>query len=222
MAFTHVGSFFAPLAPVNRLFDPKAIYDQYAGRFLVVALERQDPPSNTSRILLAVSDDSDPNGSWYFHAINSKININGNDTWADYPGFAVDEEAVYITNNMFTFVTREFAGSLLWIVDKQPFYSGGAASVAVYDPSGAVGGGLAATTMQPAHIFGSAPAGVGTWLVRNGFLAVIPSKNFSASSVSMTLWGRRLSRMLMYPWVISKTLQLHCRMRRRAAPAITS
>ncbi len=166
---THVGSFFAPLAPVNRLFVPKAIYDQYAGRFLVVALERQDPPSNTSRILLAVSDDSNPNGSWYYHAINSKININGNDSWADYPGFAVDEEAVYITNNMFTFVTREFAGSLLWIVDKQPFYSGGAASVAVYDPTGAVGGGLAATTMQPAHIFGSAPAGVGTWLVRTGF-----------------------------------------------------
>ena len=92
-----VGSFFAPLAPVNALFDPKVIYDQHAGRFVVVALERQDitrgDPVDTSRILLAVSDDSDPNGTWFFHAINSKINLGGLDRWADYPGFSVDEEA---------------------------------------------------------------------------------------------------------------------------------
>ncbi len=174
---THVGSFFEPLVPVNRLYDPKAIYDQHAGRFLVVALERQDDglgdPVDSSRILLAVSDDSDPNGTWYYHAINSNITISGDPTWADYPGFSIDEEAVYITNNMFTYAdifgSRYYRGTLLWIVAKQPFYSGGAASVTVHDPSGAVGGGLAATTTQPAHIFGNAPAGVGTWLLRTGF-----------------------------------------------------
>lgn len=100
---TAVGSFFEPLAPVNALFDPKVIYDQHAGRFVVVALERQDvtegDPADTSRILLAVSDDSDPNGTWYFHAINSRINLGGLDRWADYPGFSVDEEAVYINGD---------------------------------------------------------------------------------------------------------------------------
>ena len=176
---TAAGSFFASLAPVNALFDPKVIYDQYAGRFIVVALERQDvtngDPADTSRILLAVSDDSDPNGAWFFHAINSKINIGGQERWADYPGISVDEEVVYVTNNMFTFSSggSAFGRSLLWILDKGlgngGFYDGGAPGVAVYDAYAAVAQTSIANTTQPAHVFG--PGGIpgvgnpGTFLV---------------------------------------------------------
>ena len=155
------GSFFESLNPANLLFDPKTIYDQQAGRFLVVALERVLPPGSTSRILLAVSDDSDPNGTWYFHAINSAVSIGGA-TWADYPGFAIDEDAVYITTNQFSFGGNIYQGSRLWIVNKTPFYSGGAASVTVHDPDTAAGG--YGGTMQPAHVFGAAPGSIGTWL----------------------------------------------------------
>ncbi|MEA2080958.1 MAG: hypothetical protein U9P00_14105 [Pseudomonadota bacterium] len=150
---------------LNTLFDPKVIYDQHAGRFVVVALERQDvtngDPADTSRILLAVSDDSDPNGTWFFHAINSKTNLGGLDRWADYPGFSVDEEAVYIANNMFAFGLGGFGfgGSLLWIVDKGlgsgGFYDGGATGVAVYNAYAATGQSGVATTTQPAHVFGA-------------------------------------------------------------------
>ena len=173
---TAVGSFFEPLAPANALFDPKVIYDQHAGRFVVVALERQDvtngDPADTSRILLAVSDDSDPNGTWFFHAINSNINLGGVDRWADYPGFSVDEEAVYITNNMFAFGGGGFGGSLLWIVDKGlgsgGFYDGGATGVGVYNAWAAVG--QSPNTTQPAHVFGTGgipgAGNPGTFLVR--------------------------------------------------------
>ena len=170
-----VGSFFEPLSPVNGTFDPKVIYDQLAGRFLVVTLERTDnnngsttgDAADTSRILLAVSDDSDPNGTWRYMSIDSKINMAGIDRWADYPGFAVDEEAVYITNNMFGFGGGSFGGVRLWIVPK------GAGSGGVYDADGGTftvhdpyaGGGIATTT-QPAHIYGTAPGGAtGTFLV---------------------------------------------------------
>ena len=161
---TSLDSFFAPLIPVNFLFDPKVIYDQHAGRFVVVALERQDvtrgDPVDTSRILLAVSDDTDPNGTWYFHAINSMVNLGGLDRWADYPGFSVDEEAVYITNNMFAFGLggSGYGGSLLWIVDKGlgsgGFYDGGATGVAVYDAVD-LSGAATGTQFQPAHVFGA-------------------------------------------------------------------
>ncbi|MFQ5583345.1 MAG: hypothetical protein ACE5GL_02780, partial [Calditrichia bacterium] len=100
-----LSSFFAPLTPLTNTFDPKVIYDQYEGRFVVVTLEVTDmangDPANTSRILVAVSDDNDPNGTWYFHSENSMLNffnpnLGGNfDHWADYPGFAVDNQAVY-------------------------------------------------------------------------------------------------------------------------------
>ena len=175
-ATTVVGSFFESLSPLTGSFDPKVIYDQYAGRFVVVALEQTDVSTggsaNTSRIFVAVSATSDPGGTWYFVAINSMLNISGADRWADYPGLAVDDKAVYVTANMFGFgASGTYGGARLWIVDKGlagGFYGGGTALVNLYDPPGA--SGATATTMQPTHMFGTVPTGMGTFLARySGF-----------------------------------------------------
>ena len=175
-----LASFFTSLSPANATFDPKVIYDQFAGRFVVVTLESvsaspnaNPSPSNTSRLLIAVSDTNDPTGTWSFQAINSKVSSGGYDYWADYPGFAVDEEAIYITANMFAFSptppSGSFLGARLWIIDKfNPtggLYGGGTSNVSLNDPYASVG---TATTTQPAHVFNSPtamPAGVGTFLV---------------------------------------------------------
>ncbi len=51
-----LADFLLPLTPANFLFDPKVVYDQYEGRFVVVALEQVEPgianpsPGNTSKI----------------------------------------------------------------------------------------------------------------------------------------------------------------------------
>jgi hypothetical protein len=174
-----LASFFSSLSPLTQTFDPKVIYDQYANRFLVVTLEYSDitqgDPSDTSRIFVAVSATSDPNGSWYFHAEDSKLTFlnpstsNVEDHWADYPGFAVDDQAVFICNNMFTFgTTRTNGGSRLWIIDKgigsNGFYDGGTAAVSMYDAYAATPGSLPSTT-QPAHMYGTPPGNTGTFLV---------------------------------------------------------
>ena len=82
--------FFAPLTPQDDPFDPKVIYDQYTGRYFVVCLVKIDngagSPSNISRILVAVSDNNDPNGTWYLSSIDSKLTINPAERWADFPG----------------------------------------------------------------------------------------------------------------------------------------
>jgi len=164
---TPPGGFFSVLDPLTLTFDPKVIYDQYEGRFLIVAPE-------TSRIFVAVSDDADPIGTWFMFSIDSKTEIGGVFTLADYPGFAVDEEAVYITANMFGF-SSGFAGVRLWVIDKglpvgndDGFYDGmGTTTVTKFNPY--AGGGNVRTT-QPAHIFGTAPASVGTFLVSYGGL----------------------------------------------------
>ncbi|MFQ5584504.1 MAG: hypothetical protein ACE5GL_08740, partial [Calditrichia bacterium] len=166
-------SFFTSQSPLTGTFDPKVIYDQYSGRFVVLTVEKVETgtnpdPGNVSRIYIAVSDDSDPNGTWYYHTIDAKTTIGGVDHWADYPGFAVDEEALYITANMFAHSgAATVYGVRLWIIDKGPgsggFYDGGTASVTVHDPY--AGAGIETTT-QPAHIFGSPPSGsTGTFLV---------------------------------------------------------
>jgi hypothetical protein len=167
--------FFAFLSPEGWPFDPKIIYDQHAGRFVVVCLVKVDngagDPSNVSRILAAVSDNSDPNGTWRLASINSELTIDAAEHWADFPGLAVDEEAVYITANMFTFGTRSFGGSRLWILRKGNgtggFYDGGPLSFTLHDPSTQAGLSSQSSTLQPAHVFGAGgvAAGVGTFLV---------------------------------------------------------
>jgi hypothetical protein len=180
-----LANFFAPLAPTTFTFDPKIVYDHYAGRFVVVTLEQVTgaatiDPGNISRILLAVSNDDSPKSSgpddWTFHAINAKTVIAApappRERWADYPGFEIDEEAIYITANMYSFVPFGlFGGVRLWIVDKGlgtgGLYDGGPAAVAIHDPY--AGGGIATTTM-PALVHGDGGVGgpgstLGTFLV---------------------------------------------------------
>jgi hypothetical protein len=152
-------------------FDPKIVYDHYANRFVVVALEQTTAPQ-ASRILVAVSKTSSPatgtGADWWRYSINSSLTIAGFATWADYPGLEIDEDAVYITTNMFRF-TNVSAGQRLWIVHKGlagGFYDGGPAVSTVHDYFGAVAGSVATTT-QPALVFGAGGAGpgIGTYLV---------------------------------------------------------
>jgi len=165
-------TFFAPLGPPlgTFTFDPKVIYDQYNQRFVVVTLEKTDTargdPADDSYILIAVSKTPDPNGGWWFGAIHSKMTIGGKATWADYPGFAVDGQAIYVTTNMFAFAAGSgtYQGERVWIINKAPLYAGGAITATAYDAYGAAGVAGFATTAQPAHMFGTPPAGVGTYL----------------------------------------------------------
>ena len=161
-----------PRNPETFTFDPKVIFDQYAQRFLITTLEHTETANgdaaDTSRIFLAVSDDDDPTGTWYITVWDAKTNIDGADRWADYPGFAVDDQAVYIAANMFGFVATAgaFGGNRVWIIDKGlsgGFYDNGAASVSIYDPAE----GFIPTTQQPAHMFGTSPFGTdaGTFLI---------------------------------------------------------
>lgn len=177
--------FFAPTTPLTLTFDAKVLYDHYAGRFVVLTLEQVTgaatiDPGNISRILLAVSRDAMPDSltadDWWFHAIDAKTVIAApsppRDRWAHHPGLELDEEAIYITANMFSFVPFGLSGGVrLWIVDKGlgsgGFYDGGPASTTKHDPY--AGGGIVTTTM-PALVFGDGGVGgpgssLGTFLV---------------------------------------------------------
>jgi len=191
-----LSDFFASVSPATFTFDPKVLYDQFADRFVVVTLELVDdgvcaaPADCTSRILVAVSDDSDPSGTWHFTDFDSEMTIpggTGTQHWADYPGFAVDEEAVYITTNMFEFAVdgTSFGGVRLWVIDKGlagGFYDGAAAAVNVFNPY--AGGGSEVTT-QPAHVFGTAPGSVGTFLVSHSGLTNMVTETEAVQVVRM-------------------------------------
>lgn len=166
------GALALGVAPTN-VFDPKVTYDQYSGRFIVVALQRVSTPALDSRILVAVSKTSDPNGGWWLHSINSLINIGGVNRWADYPGIAADDDALYITANMFNAAGTSYAGPRVWVINKAATYAGPDGSIvqSVYDfyalSGGSVDLGVGTTTM-PTSMWGPEPGGVGTFLVSCG------------------------------------------------------
>ena len=160
--FFSAGGFATP--PTTGTFDPKVLYDPLAQRWLLVTLEFTEAPQ-ASYIFLAVSNTSDPTGSWTRTRITSLETIAGTPGWLDYPGFAYDEEAVYITGNMFSF-PGSFLATRLFIVPKGlgtgGFYDGGTATAVRHNPY--AGGGVATTT-QPARIIGAPPSGTaGTWM----------------------------------------------------------
>jgi hypothetical protein len=153
-------------------FDPKVVYDEHNGRFVVVAIDSDNVnASSSSRVLLAVSKNElpDSGSAWNFLAISASFTINGRSTFVDYPGLEVDDKVVYITANLLTYGTPvALIGSRLWILDKgvaNGFYGGASALIrGPYDPY--QDGGAPRTTL-PAQIHGASDmrGSIGTFLV---------------------------------------------------------
>ena len=107
---------------ISNAFDPKVIYDHFSNRFIMVWLAYDDV-ANSAWFLISTSDDSDPNGVWYNFAVPSDVNGSsyaGN--WADYEGLGVDNQAIYITSNQFSF-SNTFEYVKVRIFDKMQFYN---------------------------------------------------------------------------------------------------
>lgn len=140
----------------NFFFDPKVIYDEREGRFVIVVLQSSDS-KQMSRIWLAVSKDETPDvvTDWKQFYIDSALSIDGSKAGADYPGLEVDEEAVYITANMFRFSDGAYSGVRFWWLSKGVdggFYDGRPFTAYVANPFASAG--IASTTM-PTQVLGS-------------------------------------------------------------------
>ena len=122
---TGAPGFFEPVGASNFVFDPKCIYDQHSNRFIVISPEYYSS-SQTAYMDIAISDDSDPNGTWYKYRTSCVVTISGVKYWVDYPGLGVDANGIYITGNLFGF-TSGFAGAWFRSFDKTPLLTGGTA-----------------------------------------------------------------------------------------------
>jgi hypothetical protein len=148
------------------VFDPRALYDQYSDRWIVVALAWDRPVLEElagSWLLLSLSRGPDPTGEWLGSAIDTFNDAATPDGWADYPALGVDERAVYLTYNV-----RAAVGRLLMFA-KTDLYDDGAA-VPFDFPGLKNPGGGDALTVQPCHHFGPTGAAhlVNTLIPANG------------------------------------------------------
>jgi len=136
-------------------FDPKVIYDQGADRFVAVVLE--GTTANTSFLHVMVSKTSSPGNlttDWDKFRQSAKTQFSsGPPGFFDYPGLGVSADAVVVTGNIFS--TAFFLGTRIRVFDKAELYDGDATATFVDIDNTASSG----NTIQPAHHFGSPPAG---------------------------------------------------------------
>ncbi len=117
--------FFEDVGAGNFVFDPKCLYDDHTDRFFVIALELY---TNTAFLDFAISDDSDPNGTWYKYRQSVKTTINSVNYWVDYPGLGVNLDAFTVNGNLFDFGGAFFGGTKYRVIVKSSILNGGIAT----------------------------------------------------------------------------------------------
>ena len=155
------------------VFDPKLLFDQHTGRWVLLAVAVAQNP-NKSAYLLSISKTSDPLGGWMNYSLNASVDgTTATNNWADYPALGVDANNLYITSNQFAF-NGGFQYAKIRVVPKARPYSGLAPTfvdfVNMKNPDNTV-----AFTIQPCHTFGAPQV---EYLVNSRF----PSGN------SLTVW----------------------------------
>jgi hypothetical protein len=195
--------FFSGMGAGTFIFDPKCFYDRVRGRYVIVFLE-QSNSTETSKLLLAVSDDSDPNGTWYRYRLESKLIVNGVAYWLDYPGFGYNKDAYVVSGNMFGFGSG-FVGAQFITIPSAPASNGQPVSTVsihhsnstsvqmaeVIDPARNVVFGVSrnGTTSMRLHAIRNPGTGTPTHVFTN---VSVPS-NSSPSSNAPSTSGRFLS-----------------------------
>ena len=126
-----LSAFGNALGPLNRTYDPRAIYDPIADRFIVVYL--QGTTSADTRIIVAFSETNDPTKGWNLYQIPG--NITGDSSWSDYPIISLSKTELFITVNRL----RDNSGwkdgfieSYIWQVETSGGYAGDSLVQKVY------------------------------------------------------------------------------------------
>ncbi len=122
-------TFFNGQRQTSFLFDPKVVYDHIAQRWIVMCLE-QDDPSQNSGILIGVSDDNNPNGTWNRYRINAVVNYSGTPTWQDYVSLGYNKDGIFMAGNSFAF-GGGVPGCAFFVVRKAEALTGAALTVTV-------------------------------------------------------------------------------------------
>ncbi len=89
------GGFWGSVGAGGFVFDPVCLYDPHTDRFVVAAA---DGAGSGDAILIAMSDDNDPNGTWYKY----RFPVSSTCVFLDFPNLGINEDAIYIAGDCFS------------------------------------------------------------------------------------------------------------------------
>jgi hypothetical protein len=159
--------FLQPVAaPTDFITDPRLLFD--SGRFFLSVVSQHSRPF-AAFFLLAVSTTSDPTAPWSFYKFDATLdNSTPTNNFPDLPSLGVDDNAIYLTANMFDATTQAFQGAKIRVIKKPPLLSGSAAAFFDFP-------GLPGFHLQAAQGLGPSPA---AYIVNTKF----------PSSCALTIW----------------------------------
>lgn len=134
------------------VFDPRTLYDQYTGRWILLALAwpKHEYPPSASWLLLSVSSGADPLGPWVSWVFDVKIDGRA----ADYPCLGVDERGIYVTFIAKTVTRGRPDSTRLRVFSKETLNAGQVPTFVDFtdleNPDGTV-----ALRVQPCHAWGA-------------------------------------------------------------------
>jgi hypothetical protein len=118
-------AWFGSLLPpaVDFVFDPRVLYDQHEGRWVLVASGAHEDGFTSGIQLLSVSRTSDPRGEWWIWAFPEAGGVKGR--WPDHPSLGVDAHALYLSANLFLGLSNKPVLGRLRVIPKAGPYAGG-------------------------------------------------------------------------------------------------
>ncbi|MCP5048146.1 MAG: hypothetical protein GY940_13325, partial [bacterium] len=97
--------------------DPVVLYDPYDNRWFILDFAWDPSETDGSWFSIAVSDTSDPTGTWTQFAMRADFVY-----LADYHNAGIWQDAIYISANMFSFPNGPFQGEKVWALYKAELY----------------------------------------------------------------------------------------------------
>jgi hypothetical protein len=163
-----LNSFFGYAPAINRstgvfgqfVTDPSCLYDAQTHRFFLVVLTLERTPGGAFTLVnhldVAVSQTSDPTGSWNIYRIDVTNDGSPGNTGGpcpclgDYPHIGADANGFYITTNAYPWGPGDFDGAQIYALSKAQL-AAGAASVSMFhfDTTGMVNATSPTTQTEP-------------------------------------------------------------------------
>ena len=107
--------FWNAVLPTNTTgsFDPRIQYDQYTGRWIMVAL--CDGQNANASILIGMSQTNNPTGNWNLFRV--LVDATGTN-WLDFPNVGFNKKWVVVSGNLFSNAGGNFGGASVYCFNK--------------------------------------------------------------------------------------------------------
>lgn len=120
-------NFWIPVHQTRRLYDPRLVYDPNMHTWMLVTAANAQ--SDSSCILIAISQSEDPTGTWNLYKIKAD---SAGTLWLDYPNIGFNNKWIAVTGNMYGNTTDSTDTGRIFVFDRNAMMSGAVPGMTIF------------------------------------------------------------------------------------------